>query len=569
MTSLKRNKEDENNNNDSSNDKQQSPSSVKICKYNHNNNTTTTRDNYFYLIWRNNYTRSCIRNKVLENREIKLNIKYLKRNHQYLSVLSDKDKIDNNIYFKLVIKDISYLNKNRYKYLINSLCITIKEEEEEDEEELNCGLLHEGLIRLKVVRLTTLTGNLPQSIRYLDLSGLSGYTSNIDELLLHLPSNLKELELPNQYIIKTNEKIILPQSLEVFKYSSAQCSKLMKFVVPPNRVYKDIKARAEEPSEVEWLLNQCWIIDLEFNIRSEDSVVPLPSHIKHLSLSSRHIIGENMLPKGLVSLIINKDIYCSINLISDMPYLKYLEIKELHIKLQKGMLPSTLETLLIWYHDHPLEVGVLPEGLTELYFHHYDIELQVGVLPCSLKRLTLSQYQESLKPYVLPYGLESLCMDLFKDPLERNVLPTSLTRLQLTEYESEDGAFKEVDQLYSLRYLYLPNLIPSLVRVISNCRTLSIEFSHANVEFDLRDAQIEHLVLIFHLYGEEEYDDDELLVLNRSLVPLNVQSLRLQDCRIESNDVVPWSCKYLYSNQEDLDTSLLPKTTKYKYIQKQ
>jgi len=123
--------------------------------------------------------------------------------------------------------------------------------------------------------------------------------TNLDQLLIHLPSSLKELKLPQDYRIQTNEKIILPPSLDMFRYHT-RCSELMKFVVPPNKEYNNIRARIEESSDVEWLHNQCWVIRILVNIDSAEHSVPhMPSHIKHLNIYMSPTIGENVLPKGL------------------------------------------------------------------------------------------------------------------------------------------------------------------------------------------------------------------------------------------------------------------------------
>jgi len=557
MTSIKR--DIDINNDDDSND----TPLLKISKHNHENSntttTTTTIDNYFYSIWRNNYTRRCIRNKVFQDKNIKLDLEYLNNNHKYLSVLSDIDKIDNNISSSIVIvngksNDLIQLSNNRYRHLVNRI--------NTNQEELDCDLLHEGLVTLRVVsdRLTTFRGNIPQSLLYLDLLELQ-HSSNVDQLLLNLPSTLKELELPYGYRIKTNKKIVLPQSLEVFKYD-AKCSEIKKFVVPPNRIYKYLSVRAENLSELHWLYSQCWIINLEIKLGSEDPIPPVPSHIKRLVINTYSTtIGEDMIPKDLKTLIIQNDAYIPINFLRDMPFLKYLDLQKLDIKLEKGILPPTLTYLGLQDYNHPIEVNVLPEGLKELDLDNFDQELQVGVLPQSLMNLRLDEYQQRLKPFVLPNRLEYLRMSVFHGLLERNALPTSLFALELIDYRLIE-AFENVDQLNNLTYLEVDQLTPSLVRVISKCKDLEILFESVDIEFDLRDTQIEHLVLKFQIYGDDE------LTMDPSFIPSNIKSLRLHNCQINSNNVVPKSCLNLLSDQEDLDTSLIPKTTKYQKIQK-
>jgi len=127
-------------------DRQQSLSSLYKSKDNiDGNSSNTTLDKYFYSFWRNNYILRCIRNKVLENINIKIDFEYLNDNYQYLSLLSDKDKMDNNIYFKieLTVKELSLFSNNSNKHLINSIGIHTNREEQG---EINCDLLYEGLL---------------------------------------------------------------------------------------------------------------------------------------------------------------------------------------------------------------------------------------------------------------------------------------------------------------------------------------------------------------------------------------------------------------------------------------
>jgi len=550
MESHKRNIDDNNN----SNYMQQSRS-LKISKHNHDSNITTI-DNYFYLIWRNKYTRRCIRNIVLENRDIKLDIEYLNNNYKYLSLLSDKDKIEYNIFIRLEIgfKNFKLYSKNSYKHLINSIHIR-----KHREKERNSDLFHEGLVKVKIDshNLITFRDNLPQSLMYLDLS-LFECPSGVDRLILHLPSNLKVLELPPYYLIQTKEKIILPPSLEVLKYET-KCSELKKLVVPPSRVYRDVKVFVCEPNDLQWLHSQYWLRDVYVNILFHHSV-SVPSHIKRLSIHFyEKIMGkDHPIPKDLESLKIVNTIGFPINFLSDMPYLKDLHI-DWDIKFEKGIMPPTLESLIIYRHNHPIEHGVLPPGLTELHISQYNQELQVGVLPLSLKKLILNEYNQHLKPFVLPNRLEYLSMKSFKGSLEHNVLPTSLTRLELPHFLFQES-FKRVDQLNNLRYLFIYTLRASLARVISNCKSIELKFQRVETDFNLRDAQIEQLTLIYH-------QSIKPITLEPSFIPSKIKSLTIDSCLIESNDVVPRSCLYLYSRKIHLNTSLIPSTTKYVQLQ--
>jgi len=539
MTSLKRNIDDNNNNSN--------VQSLKISKHDHDSNITATIDHYFYSIWRNTYTRRCIRNSVLQNKEIKLfnldnlvnkqNFEYLNNNHQYLSLLSDQDKLDYNIFFKLVIsnQNLDQLSNNSYKHLINSIHIITKEKTE-----INCDLVHDGVVKL-VCNLQTQNkciGRLPQSLKFLTFVDLYSNNYDIDQVLLHLPSNLRNLVLPKNYKFKCSQDIGLPPSLEVFKFYSSVQSSLGKIVVPPqsNRVYKDVCAKVSS-NDFEWLQNQNWIIDIQLHGGNDR---PIPSHIKKVGVHKMSQITEHTLPRGLESLYVSEELVFPISFIRDMPYLKHLDIENFDIKLEKGMLPLTLESIYLCSYNQQIELDVLPPGLTKLQLMDFNQELQVGVLPQSLKILQMVSYKHILKPFVLPNKLKTLWMQNFNQPLESNTLPTSLVRLKLNSHKL--GTFKDIDQLNKLKSITVHSLTPSISRVIANCNNIIITFNDISQDLDLRDTQIEHL----QLWSEST----AVIPLLATFIPSHLKSLKLKNLRIEYNNIIPSSCLYLESDQK-------------------
>ncbi|KAF2076703.1 hypothetical protein CYY_001960, partial [Polysphondylium violaceum] len=84
-------------------------------------NGRNNNDILFYLIWRDHYVNRIIRNKICAGLVININLDYLNKNHQHLSILSTKE---NCIYIKLSIKDISefyqYTN-HPYRQVVNEI----------------------------------------------------------------------------------------------------------------------------------------------------------------------------------------------------------------------------------------------------------------------------------------------------------------------------------------------------------------------------------------------------------------------------------------------------------------
>jgi len=58
-------------------------------------------DSLFYLVWRNCYLRSFLRNKVCQGRIISVHsLVELKEDHHYLSLFKEQDKLDNRIFIR-------------------------------------------------------------------------------------------------------------------------------------------------------------------------------------------------------------------------------------------------------------------------------------------------------------------------------------------------------------------------------------------------------------------------------------------------------------------------------------
>lgn len=511
-------------------------------KTNNSNN-----NNLFYLIWKNIYIRSLIKSLVLKDKDIVIDsIQYLNDNHQYLSLLSDRVKIENHISTILVINRIEQWNlyiNHQYKHLINVLRIKIKDD---NGCALNCSMIHDGVVKVMCnlgKHTQDMQGQLPPSVKYLYLSNSYDETvSPFDNILLNLPSKLQVLELPFGYQIRTNRKIKIPESVDSLYYLT-DCSNFSKLEMPSrNKVYDNLRINIASLDQLVWINTQC-VNNILIAINESVPLDLIPRHIKSISLYG-NLETPGSLPDGLVKAEISS-ISTKITL---PPTLKFLMIHNVIGALEKDWFPSTLEYLILLDYNQTLDIGVLTSHLVELNLSSFNQELQVGVLPSSLKRLCMMKFNQPLSSSIFPHQLEVLVLNEFNNSFkEPDILPASLVHLELPSFNNTGSSFKHVVQLNKLQFLKVYNLESELSRVIANVKKITIEFNFlttTTTDFNIQHTAIEYLDLNYTSFGKR-------LPLEPNLIPKQIKVLKLNG--FESNEsntkqLIPSSCCYFKIN---------------------
>jgi len=368
---------------------------------------------------------------------------------------------------------------------------------------------------------------------------------------LDLPPNLVQLELPSGYLIKTNEKIRIPESLThlTFNYYDLNYT---KFLIPPNKrdlfqcpiVLQDIQ---ELLLFFESMSCASCITKIRFD-SSKDTIIPhgvIPNHIKEITLNGYQIIEGGAFPVGLEKLSIdneNDSFIGTKSFFQQLPHLK--QLKELDIQvtnliLEKNMLPPTLEIL-------------------DLKSTKLQQPIGIDVLPTSLTKLSMLFYNHALQPFVLPNGLKELYIPSFDQPFLKNSLPTSLTKLTLKRNMDSTNlcSFQDVDILDKLVYLSVGVLQASVSRVISNCKSISLRFNSIDPEFTLQDTTIEKLILYRDAYGNDDYNNS--IPLSARLIPHKLERLVLSGFTLPSFDIIPKTCIYFKTDILNFNRKLLP-----------
>ncbi|KAF2078481.1 hypothetical protein CYY_000231 [Polysphondylium violaceum] len=487
----------------------------------------------FYLIWRNQYIRKLIRNRVCQNLVINVNENYLIRNHQYLSLFTNRDKLDYNIGIRFEGRDDDYLDINsNNRDLINVVDF------KKDTGNFNLDIILDCVQKLSFsTNSNTMraTGKLPPSITWLQLMKDDFYCIKplAQQILSNLPDNLQWLELGSHLQYNFTSPCIMPQSLTDIKSSSYFYYQNLKwFVVPPNKVYKSCVLYIDSMESFEWLLENKWICNVEIDPNVLIMLMgqyQLPSHVTKVNVNVGIVRDISFLPQTLESL---EGIYGAS--FSHLTQLKVLKIYDISVeKLEKGVLPPLLQELLIIY-NYPLEIDVLPPHLTALCLPIYDCPLYTNVFPASLTSINLGSFKQPFHPFVLPNKLKSLSMQKFTQPtFPPNSLPLSLSDLALDRFK---GSFDQCQPLDNLQSLKICSLVPSLATLLTNVKKLDIEVAGDNDDdlsgTCLANTSIKSLYLKF--------------VFQRTLYPNTfpptVRYLTLINADLKSDDVIPSGC---------------------------
>ncbi|KAF2068918.1 hypothetical protein CYY_009763 [Polysphondylium violaceum] len=507
----------------------------------------------FYLIWRNQYIRRLIRNLVCQNVLIRVDKEYLKDNQQYLSMFTNKDTLDYNIRIRFNGGSKDYLDiNNSNRNLINDVELKIKAD-------FNLSKISDGVHKLAlVVTATTATvmGQLPNSITDLKLaSSVSNELSPpiIQQILSNLPSHLQQLYLGKSGKNCIQSTCVLPQSLTDLYYGY-KYSSLKWLVVPPNKVYKNCMLDLESNESFQWLVENRFICTVNIDL----SAVPLlksrqlPSHVTEVHFKQDIAEPDLLLPQTVERLFFPN----FVTPVSHITHLKFLCIyDECSIKLEKGVLPRSLESLSLSY-DEPLEPDVLPQTITILHLYSFNQPLCINVLPLSLTDLTLGSFNQPLNAFVLPPKLKVLNMFNFKQPtFFADSLPMPLTDLTLYKF---NGSFDQCQPLDNLKKLRIDSLVPSLAGLLTNIKKLDLWVSKTNDPSGtcLANTSIESL----YLYAVETFSPDvEKSTLYPNSLPPTIKYLSLINVDIKSDKVIPSSCRYLKSR----NSKNVPKSVRY------
>jgi len=521
-------------------------------------------DMVFFSIWRNRYLRGYIRNKVCQDLVFKIkSLTDLHDNYQFLSLFTEQDKIENSIYFNLNINDIDEYNQynstsnSEFKHVVNDIKIRVSRIN------LDFNQIHQGVHRLFCYfnEQTTWKGTLPQSLTDLTVYSDRGMTfSNIelDGMLSKLPTSLLRLVLPYNYCVATRVEIT---SVLVDIECRGKASNIRNMVVvPSNRVYPQYIVDIGSLDDLQWVHSAPWITKLDIYKLDTDVLrcSMIPSHIKDLNIHFDGVVEDGAFPQSLTTLS-----YLSAEPITRLAVLPHQHLSYLHLfklgqQLDKGILPSTLQTLVSTYYDLPLLPGVLPENLTSLTLITFDQQLDVGVLPHSLIHLSLSQFQQVLKPHVLPTRLKTLALYSFIGNIVTNVLPSTLTHLELPQSRR---SLKHAPQMNNLSLLFISTLDQSVSRVIHNANNIKIICQSIDHTFNLQNSSIQHLDIKFN-HGKK----DRKPLFN--FLPNQIKSLVLVGFDINSKGLIPITCINLKTDIKDLNITLIPSTTNHQKIKK-
>ncbi|KAF2078497.1 hypothetical protein CYY_000247 [Polysphondylium violaceum] len=510
----------------------------------------------FYLIWGNQYIRKLIRNLLCQNYIIDVDKEYLIENHQYLSLFTNRDKLDYNIHIRFIGDASDYLNiNNSHRNVINGVELELGDGFDLNE-------IHDGVHKLSLTTkddTTIVAGKLPPSITFLHLSNdRYSCTPFVQPILSNLPANVQELIL-DIHGDSITSPCIMPESLtDIRSLAQLHYKNLKWFAVPPNKVYRSCTLFVDSMESFEWLFANKWITAIEMNVLPMlMSQRQLPSHITNLKVYTDVVQDTSFFPHTLETLT------CKYGTpFSHLAQLQVLKITtNYQIKMEKGVLPSSLQELYLVY-NHPLEVDVLPPHLTTLYLNDYDQPLCPNVLPPRLTTLYLYTFNQPLCPNVLPPSLTHLMFGLFSRPLNAFVLPQKLRKLymqncsQLTFPPNSlpvsltdlslyglKGSFDQCQPLDNLKKLQVDSLDPSIATLLTNVKKLYLWVD--NQVCDPSGIECLYNTSIKSLYLEFRY----MKTLYPNSLPPPIKYLTLVNADLESDDVIPSGCislKYKY-----------------------
>ncbi|KAF2078473.1 hypothetical protein CYY_000223 [Polysphondylium violaceum] len=531
-------------------------------------NSNNNREiNSFLSIFRNYYLRSLIRNNVFKDTIIDIpSLEYLNDNHQYLSVFSNDDKLQYNIYIKFSfnMSNSSRLQfrNNNHTHLINDINITFWSKEED----MDFCMLHDQLHRLSFcigesIKINV-KGKLPDSIIELRFNSFSprGFSSVFVEEILSsdLPKNLRVLYLSNIFsLLLSSRKIQLPNSIVDIE-CDCTTTELDRFVTNPNKALTNTSLKVSSVQDLLWLQEKQWIskINITDVISSQ-----IAAHVRKISFYYHVDAVIEWLPKQLEWLDANRltsqqnQQPLSMILKTHLPCLKSLNLREWHERFDQNTFPETLEYLQIYGYDKDVDAGVFSSKLKTLRLSSFNQEIKIGTFPNTITLLSLESFDQSLQPSFLPNQLKYLYLDEFQNTIEPNSsFPVSLKSLQLNQYSGFFPHF--VGKMDNIRELNVGILNQSMVDALTNVNRLKVCFGSIAASTSFTNTSITDLWLYNYTIPLKIYS------IGKGLLPTCLSKLRLSNLNIQCIDTIPPSCLYLKYNHYEFNTSFIPQSVK-------
>ncbi|KAF2078461.1 hypothetical protein CYY_000211 [Polysphondylium violaceum] len=443
----------------------------------------------FFAIFRNSFIKKLIRNKIFQDSLLDVDTERLKENHRFLSLFSEQDKLENNIYIGLLVdsrqKLIQYYN-DPYKYLINKINILDIKGIEIDFNHFRNIVVLEFFIGHDSV----LVGEIPDSITDLKFKSNEIYGGHYcDWILSKLPRNLKKLSIPERWkmVEKTtcDKTYILPETLSDLCYIGTYND--YNFVFPKNgHAFKSFQINIHSLEALKWVENNTCVSKI-FIVNLPDCPAVtcdlIPSHVKDLCIWDK--IPIHGIPDTIDSFHYRDFLDDNLKLPSHLKSLDFLGFASRETPLlEKDVFPSSLKDLSIWCYNSPLAKGVLPCNLSILKLEAFNQQLCQGVLPSTLTSLSMSDFNQPLEPFVLPPRLTKLYAPSFKNTLSKNSLPSSLTILDIDEFS---GSFEHVSPLDHLTRLCVGTLNASVKNILLNVVKIKIHLDIIGPDLDLHD----------------------------------------------------------------------------------
>jgi len=290
-------------------------------------------NNTFFLIFRNSFLKCLVRNFVFQNSIIKVCcLDHLKIDSKYLSLFSTKNKLEYNIFTKLAINNTNEFNQyltHCHKDLINYLEIkndvNVSSSSSSKEQptllsftktsspftsKFDCNLIPPCINRLSfyVNSGTEGNGNLPDSVRYLEINTIQGklYSEFLEQLISSLSNNVHTLALPSSFRPET--KCSLPKSLTDLQYSTNYFNYDNLVITPPLTAekFKNCSLQIHNKDGIEWIQKNKWIKTIVVSLftfnYTDFPPHQIPDHVTHMCISFDVKIQVGCLPNFLEKL---------------------------------------------------------------------------------------------------------------------------------------------------------------------------------------------------------------------------------------------------------------------------
>jgi hypothetical protein len=202
---------------------------------------------------------------------------------------------------------------------------------------------------------------------------------------------------------------------------------------------------------VQTIPNNVLVTSFEFTVHFNKPLVTLPQSLVSIAFGK---MFNQPLPQGILPPLLKSIIFGErfnqvlahgtfppfvehIEFCGDVPQLlpnffpttlKFLKMTRCHQKLTRGILPESLESIVLEQYDFPIdEDGVFPNNLLSLTFGD-NFYQRIDFLPCNLKSFVLGKWLNEPMTATLPPSLQHLSVG--DHPIEQNFLPQSLLSIE-------------------------------------------------------------------------------------------------------------------------------------------